>query len=668
MPDKRQPASSPRATSPSAKLKHAAESLAPENDAEVLRLMVEGTVRATGAEFFESLVKYLAMAIDAQYAFVAEFAGIPTRVRTVAFWMKDRIGENIEWDLAGTPCEDVVRGRLCHHPAGVAHMFPEDRPLEEMRIESYLGVPLFDQGGQVLGHLAVFDERPMPEQPRRVSIFRIFAERAAAELERLRMQERIEQSERQFRDLFEEAPIPYVYEGTDTRFISANRAFIELLGLKPGDVPGTFGLSLVAKTPDSQTRVHESLAAEQVGQQRDAIELELRRKDNGQSVWVQRWSRPEPDGKHTRTMIIDITARVLAERERNRLQAQNLYLQEEIKTTHNFEEIIGRSPAIARVLKQVQQVAPADSTVLISGETGTGKELIARATHSTSRRKERPLIKLNCAALPTGLVESELFGHERGAFTGALEKRVGRFALADKGSIFLDEIGELSLETQAKLLRILQEQEFEPVGSAKTFKVDVRVIAATNRDLLKAVEAGTFRADLFYRLNVFQIPLPALRERKDDIPLLVHYFATRYAAKLGKRFEGIDEPTLRRLVEYPWPGNIRELENVIERATILSSGPMLEIETELLRAPHAPAERQLNLVSRSSQEPMGAAATTHATSTLAEVERQQILRALRQTRGVIDGERGAAKVLGLNPNTLRSRMKKMGIAREHIGM
>jgi formate hydrogenlyase transcriptional activator len=660
MPVERQPAMPACAASPPplASLKHATESRVPEDDAEVLRLMVEGTVRATGEEFFQSLVKHLAAAIDAQYAFVAEFAGVPTRVRTVAFWMKEHIGENMEWDLAGTPCEDVVRGRLCHHPAGVAHMFPEDRPLEEMRIESYLGVPLFDQRGQVLGHLAVFDERPMPEQPRRVSIFRIFAERAAAELERLRMQDRLEDSERQFRDLFDEAPIPYVYEGTDTRFVSANRAFMELLGLQPDDVPGTFGLSLVAKTPDSQKRVHESLAAEQTGQQRDAIELELKRKDNGQSVWVQRWSRPEPDGKHTRTMIIDITARVLAERERNRLQAQNRYLQEEIKTEYNFEEIIGRSAAISRVLKQVQQVAPADSTVLITGETGTGKELIARAIHSTSRRKDRPLIKLNCATLPTGLVESELFGHEKGAFTGALEKRVGRFTLADKGTIFLDEVGELSLETQAKLLRVLQEQEFEPVGSAKTFKVDVRVIAATNRDLLKAVEAGMFRADLYYRLNVFQIALPPLRERRDDIPQLVHYFVTRHATKVGKRFEGIDEPTLRSLMEYPWPGNIRELENVIERATILSSGPMLEIEADVLRAPTASGGTHAHAAARTIESP--------ASVTLAEAERQQILSALRQTRGVIDGERGAAKLLGLNPNTLRSRMKKMGITRGQI--
>ncbi len=625
----------------------------PADDAEVLRLIVEGTVRATGAEFFESLVKHLSAAIDVQYAFVAEFAGVPTRVRTVAFWMKDRIGDNIEWELAGTPCEDVVQGKACHHPADVAHLFPTDKALAEMKIESYLGVPLFDQRGEVLGHLAVFDERPMPTQPRRMSIFRIFAERAAAELERLRMEERLRASETQFRDLFEEAPIPYVYEGTDTQFISANRAFMDLLGLKAGDVPGTFGLSLVAKTPDSQKRVHESLAAEQVGQQRDAIELELRRKDNGQSVWVQRWSRPEPDGKHTRTMIIDITARVLAERERNRLQAQNNYLQEEIKTTHNFEEIIGRSPAILRVLKQVQQVAPADSTVLISGETGTGKELIARAIHSGSRRKDRPLIKLNCAALPTGLVESELFGHEKGAFTGALDKRVGRFALADKGSIFLDEIGELSLETQAKLLRILQEQEFEPVGSAKTFKVDVRVIAATNRDLLSAVSAGTFRADLFYRLNVFQIPLPALRERRDDIPLLVHYFVSRYAAKLGRHFEGIDEPTLQRLMDYSWPGNIRELENVIERATILSTGPMFEVEADTLRTPQPSV----------SPAPHG----DGSAFTLAEAERHQIIRALKHTRGVIDGERGAARMLGLNPNTLRSRMKKMGITREQVG-
>jgi transcriptional regulator with GAF, ATPase, and Fis domain len=283
--------------------------------------------------------------------------------------------------------------------------------------------------------------------------------------------------------------------------------------------------------------------------------------------------------------------------------------------------------------------------VLILGETGTGKELIARAIHNLSRRREGPLIKVNCAALPTGLIESELFGHEKGAFSGALERRVGRFALADGGTIFLDEIGDISHEVQLRLLRVLQELEFEPVGSSRTQKVDVRVIAATHRDLEKAVADGAFRADLYYRLNVFPIRVPPLRERRDDVPMLAHYFAQKFAAKLGKRIEAIAPDTLRRLSDYPWPGNVRELENVIERAVILSAGATLEVEPELLPAPRAPAP--------------AASATT-----LAELERQHTLDALERCGWVIEGPRGAAQALGLHPNTLRSRMKKLGLRRD----
>ncbi len=619
----------------------------------VLQAIVEGTVRNTGADFFRSLVRHLASAIDVQHAFVAEFAGSNTRVRTLAYWARDRVADNIEWDLRGTPCEEVIKGGLCHHREGVWRKFPHDEPLVAMHIESYLGVPLLDDGKQTLGHLAVFDQRPMRVDSggRRLQVFQIFAQRAAAELQRLRMEYELRQSERRFRDLYDEAPIGYVYEDTQTRFLSANRAAQQILGLKPEEVAGTVGLSLVAPTPEAQQRVHDSLAAEQAGQEKPYIVLELRRKDNGKPVWIHRWSRPEPDGKHTRTMLINITDQVLAERERNRLQQQNIYLQEEIRSVHNFEEIIGSSSGLRRVLQQVEQVAGTDSTVLINGETGTGKELIARAIHSRSKRKDRPLIKLNCAALPTGLVESELFGHEKGAFTGAIERRIGRFALANGGSIFLDEIGEMPLEVQAKLLRVLQEQEFEPVGSTRTHKIDVRVIAATNRDLAKAVEQRAFRADLFYRLNVFPVALPPLRERRSDIPLLVHYFVSKYAGRIGRNIERISQATLDELTAYSWPGNIRELENIVERAIILSPGPTLDVDADVLRTTTAPAPAEDD-ASRNS-------------GTLVENERRQIVDTLNQTRWVVEGPRGAATLLGLHPNTLRSRMKKLGIRRPH---
>jgi formate hydrogenlyase transcriptional activator len=615
---------------------------------DALRAIVEGTAEATGDEFFRSLVRHLVAALGVQYAFVAEFAGVRTRVRTLAYWAKDRIALNLEFDLPGTPCEDVVTGKLCHHPMDVQRQFPRDQGLIDLHIESYLGVPLMDMDGRVLGHLAVFDERPMPEEPRKLFIFRIFAARAAAELNRLRMEQMLKESEQRYRDLFDEAPIPYVYEDTDTRFVSANRAFMKLLGLKPEDVPGTIGMTLVAKTPENQKVIDEAFGDIRKGKERGFIELELRRKDDGRPVWVQFYSRPEPDGKHTRTMILDITDRVLAERERARLQQQNMYLQEEIKSTLHFDEIVGRSPALADVLENVRAVGPTDASVLVTGETGTGKELIARAVHSISRRKDKPLIKVNCAALPAGLIESELFGHEKGAFTGAIARRTGRFELADGGTIFLDEIGELPLEMQAKLLRVLQEGEIDRIGGKAPVPVDVRLIAATNRDLAQAVKDKTFREDLYYRLNVFPIRLPPLRERQADIPLLAHYFATRFASQLGKPIEGIEPQTVEQLVAYAWPGNIRELQNILERAAILCMGRLLEVPPEMLPADAGKA---------------AVVATSGAAGDLESVERGHILGVLEQTGWVIEGPKGAAQVLGLHPNTLRSRLKKLGISR-----
>src|SRR5262245_46558128 len=488
-----------------------------------LRAIVEGVEAETGDEFFASLVRHLASALDVQYAFVSELTPDRQSFRTLALWARGALRDNVTVPLSGTPCEAVLQAETAHHPQNLQALFPRDTVLVDWGAVSYCGVPLLDRDGIVTGHLAIIDDEPMWDGARGVSIMRIFAARARVEIERLRVEQALRDSEQRFRDLYDEAPIAYVHEGTDSRFVSANRAAMKLLGITPEEVPGTLGLTFVAPTPENQERVRGALEAVRQGQERACIELELRRKDDGRPIWVQWWSKPDPDGKYTRTMLVDITDRVLAERERSRLQRENLYLREEIESEYNFEEIVGGSAALRAVLGKVKQVAPTDSTVLILGETGTGKELIARAVHNFSKRKDKPLIKLNCSALPTGLVESELFGHERGAFTGATDRRTGRFELADGGTIFLDEVGELPPEAQAKLLRVLQEREFERVGGAKTISVDVRVIAATNRDLASAVAAGTFREDLYYRLNVFPLALPALRERRDDIPLLVHY-------------------------------------------------------------------------------------------------------------------------------------------------
>jgi len=343
-----------------------------------------------------------------------------------------------------------------------------------------------------------------------------------------------------------------------------------------------------------------------------------------------------------------------------RLERENVYLREELRTEHNFEEIVGNSPALLKALHAVDQVAPTDTTVLIYGETGTGKELVARAIHSRSARNGRALVNVNCSAISAGLVESELFGHMKGAFTGALERRIGRFELANGGTIFLDEIGELCLETQVKLLRVLQEHEFEPVGSSRPLHVDVRVIAATNRNLREAVDAGRFRPDLFYRLNVFPLELPPLRERRSDIPQLVTFCVSRFSKRIGKKIDGVSRESMDNLMNYPWPGNIRELQNVIERAIILSVDPILRLDRDLI--PVAAFAKNVETPEMGAPEHWQAdIKSPNPLLTLDEVDRNYILAALRHAGGVVDGPKGAAKILNLHPNTLRHRMDKLGI-------
>jgi len=328
---------------------------------------------------------------------------------------------------------------------------------------------------------------------------------------------------------------------------------------------------------------------------------------------------------------------------KDQLAQEKAYLEEEIRT-ENFKGVVAVSAALLEALKKVETVAPTGSTVLICGESGTGKELAARALQELSPRRERTLVKLNCAAIPTGLLESELFGHEKGAFTGAISQKVGRFELAHQGTLFLDEVGDIPLELQPKLLRVLQEQEFERLGSTKTIKVDVRLVAATNRDLARMVAEGRFRNDLYYRLNVFPIVLPPLRERPDGIPSLVRHFTQQFARRMGKRIETIPAATMEALVRYPWPGNVRELQNIIERAVILSPGPTLQIPLVDLQAD-------------------GQEAPVAVPVTLADAEREHIVGTLRETGWVVSGPKGAAARLGMKRATLQHKMRKLGISR-----
>ncbi len=358
--------------------------------------------------------------------------------------------------------------------------------------------------------------------------------------------------------------------------------------------------------------------------------------------------------KYSCTFVTDISDRKKAEKEqqdtyrqlkelKNQLVKENYYLQEEIKLEHNFSEIVGNSHEFRRTLLDVEKVARTDSTVLILGETGTGKELIARAIHNLSERRDRPLVKINCAALPTNLIESELFGHEKGAFTGAHTTKIGRFELADRGTIFLDEIGELQMEVQVKLLRILQESEFERLGGTVTKKVDVRIITATNRDLETLITENRFREDLYYRLNVFPVLMPPLRKRKEDIPILVNYFIQKLEHKTGKKIESVPQKVMDKFVKYSWPGNVRELENILERAMVISSGKTLVVGNWLTRS--TPETTEDEIIS------------------LKDNERDHIQKALQQTDWRVSGDHGAARLLNVNPHTLFSKIKKLNIKR-----
>ncbi|HUK15301.1 MAG TPA: sigma 54-interacting transcriptional regulator, partial [Bryobacteraceae bacterium] len=333
---------------------------------------------------------------------------------------------------------------------------------------------------------------------------------------------------------------------------------------------------------------------------------------------------------------------------KDRLAEEKVYLEDEIRSELNFDEIVGRSASLRKVLQDIETVAPTDSTVLIYGETGTGKELIARAIHNLSTRGKNAFVKLNCAAIPTGLLESEMFGHEKGAFTGAVAQRIGRFELAHRGTVFLDEIGEIPLELQPKLLRVLQEREFERLGSSRTLTSDARLIAATNRDLTAMVDERKFRADLFYRLNVFPVYVPPLCERQEDIPLLVRHFVQQFSRRMGKAIDTIPVETMNAMVRYHWPGNIRELQNLVERAVILTSGPVLKVPLNDLHLQSTPS---------AAERPEG------KVESLEDAERRHILDALNRSNWVVAGPKGAAAALGLKRSTLQARMEKLGIRR-----
>ncbi len=467
----------------------------------------------------------------------------------------------------------------------------------------------------------------------------------------------LQRAEENYRGVFENAVVGIFQTTLSGQFLSANSMLAHILGYSS------------PKNLLESCRYIESEIYVETGRRREFQDMLFRdnvvsnfeskiRKKNGDEIWISENVRGIYDSSNSLVsyegFVVDINDRKQAEEQNARLRAHNHYLQEEVDAGQNYGEVVVGSESLRKVLSLIDHVSPTDSTVLIQGETGTGKEVLARAIHEKSHRKQRPMVKVNCGAISPGLVESELFGHEKGAFTGAIAKRVGRFELADGGTLFLDEIGELSAETQVKLLRVLQEQEFERVGSSQVVRVDVRLIAATNRNLQEAVKGGTFRADLFYRLNIFPLQVPPLRERQDDIPLLAGHFLKKLARRLGKDLDRFSGESVARLIDYSWPGNVRELMNVVERASILATSSVVEIDDVLDPLMEAPVEI----------EPPGPVGVEHRT--LRDLERAHIIQILESTRGVLEGDNGAATILGLNPSTLRFRMQKLGIKRPVI--
>ncbi len=648
---------------------------------------------ATGEDFFKSLACYLAETLPMDYIFISRLTEDCLTANTLAVYSDGKHNDNISYVLKDTPCADVVGKTICCFPKNVSLLFPKDIILQEIKAESYIGATLWSAEGKTIGLISVVGRRPLSDVKLAESLLKLVAIRASGELERRQADKALRESDEKYRLLFENITQGFILheivfdesgKPADYRFISANPAFTKLTGIKSEKIIGKtvkevmpnleqYWLDMYGRVAATREPVlFENYSAElkkyfeawlispRAGQfaimfsditerklmaealQKANSELELRVKGRTAELLIANKRLEHEIEEHRKADKSLRKALSEINKLKEQIEAENIYLRREIEIKNKYADIIGESDSIKRVLYQAEQVAPTNITVLVLGETGTGKELISSAIHNMSPRKGRPLIVVNCAALPSNLIESELFGREKGAYTGADSRQIGRFEIADGSTLCLDEIGELPLEMQAKLLRAIQYGKFERLGSSSTIKADVRIIAITNRNLEEEVRKGRFRQDLFYRLNVFPITAPPLRERKEDIPLLATAFVERYARKYGKQISSISKETIKTLQDYAWPGNVRELESVVERSVILCQGEILQ------------------LAKKSDAEPLFSATNIR---TLEEIERTQILNTLSHTGWRINGKDGAAAILGLHPSTLRARMHKLDIRR-----
>jgi formate hydrogenlyase transcriptional activator len=616
--------------------------------------IAEGVSGETGETFFRSLVRRLARALEADYVLLGALQPDGERIATLAAHGRGVEALNLEYNLAGTPSAQM---------------------LGQVGAQGYVESPLVDSSGRYLGLICAVTKRPLPNPKLAEALLKIFAARAGTELERKNYEDALAHGEKRFRTFVEHAtegvfwvkseqPVSMDLPEDEQIELYYRHAYVADCNDQAARLFGytraseLIGARLEAVSPRSDPAQVERLRAGiRSGWQSSEVARTLQGRhllmtrhgviENGCLLSVWGTARDITELKQAEAEVLRLNEELKSHLEqltalKAQLERDNAYLLDEIRSEHNLGDMVGASPKFRELTARIQLVASTTATALITGETGTGKELVARAIHNLSPRRNRPLVKVNCAAISAGLVESELFGHIKGAFTGATERRVGRFEYADEGTLFLDEVTELPLETQAKLLRVLQEQEFEPVGSNRTMKVDVRLLAATNRNLADLVREGRFRMDLYYRLLVVPVDVPPLRERRDDIPLLAVHFLRRLSRQLGRRVERISEKLLQELMGYDWPGNIRELENFLARAIVLCSGDTLDMP--LLGA-----------------NP-GASAANHS-QTLEEAERKHIESVLGSTGWVIEGPKGAAAALQMNPSTLRSRIRRLGIIR-----
>jgi PAS domain S-box-containing protein len=621
----------------------------------LIRFIVEHTQTKFGREYFKVLVRHLAEGLKVVGAWVTELHVNEQKLESLAFWLNGKYVDHYVYDLVNTPCEQVIKNRECFLvPEKVIELFPKDPDLAPLNAVSYMGYPLFGEAEEVIGHLAIINDAPLHPNKEQEAVFRLFLQRANAEFLRLKAYEELE--EKKFRlssliDSMHEA----ILEVDAYGFITlANPASESLFGIPQSEFSGFLIFSLFEE--ESAAYIREILKNTRSNLGITTEDLTLKElhvfSSNGAAVPVQcSFCHYTVNGNQYHTVLLRNLKDLRRVEQRLQLIEEN---QKDLTNHPSSHPIVGESKAIKRIYEDLENIAESSSTVLLLGESGTGKEVFARFIHDLSPRKSRPMVIVNCAAIPSNLVESEFFGHEKGAFTGAVQRKEGRFLLADGGTLFLDEIGEIPLDMQPKLLRVLQEGEYEPVGGSRSIKVNVRIIAATNRNLEDMVNKGNFREDLYYRLNVIPVNLPPLRERGNDIVLLADLFLKKFSKRAGKKVRPLDNEDVEILLGYNWPGNIRELQHVMERAVILAKDDRLQLKRFIPYGllPGGKNEQKTDTL------PLKKILTNDE---LTQLEKQNLFLALEKSNWKISGSSGAAALLGIPPTTLNSKIKALGI-------